>query len=286
MRFWWQTLLTTAGLLAAYTSLLRLTGWRAEYAESNVVANEIRWQHFDRCRNAARVVVVGSSIGGRLPVEALAGDGQKGVNLCFDGSNARLGLELLSAAGVYPQWLFIEANTLTLPPSPNEATLRAAFSGFASRLARTVPFLRAENRPVSLAYSVFKQRADRRRAAARVVPDLSTELRRPRPGQPPVEPASDSVTTAALTEWRGRLRPFRERGTQVVLVMLPDGGQNRARDYALARALAAEGFPFLDLKGTWPEEMFAYSDGIHLVRPAAEALAAWLGRQTLSARAP
>lgn len=68
--------------------------------------------------------------------------------------------------------------------------------------------------------------------------------------------------------------------------MLPDGGQDRAHDYALARALAADGFLFFDLKGTWPEEVFAYSDGVHLVRPAAEALAAWLGRRTLSAHAP
>lgn len=286
MRFWALTLLTTAGLLAAYTGLLQQTGWRAEYAESNVVANELRWQRFERRRDTARVVVVGSSIGGRLPVEALVGDRDKGINLCFDGSNARLGLELLAAAGVYPEWLFIEANTLTLPPSPNEATLRAAFSGFASRWSRAVPFLRAENRPVSLIYSVFKQRADRRRAAGMAVPDLNAEPRRPGPGLSPVKPVSDSATTTALTEWRSRLRPFRERGAQVVLVMLPDGGQDRARDYALARALAADGFPFFDLKGTWPEEVFAYSDGIHLVRPAAEALAAWLGRRTLRAQAP
>jgi hypothetical protein len=286
MRFWMLTLLTTAGLLAAYTGLLQQTGWRAEYAESNVVANEIRWQRFERRRNAARIVVVGSSIGGRLPVEALVGDREKGINLCFDGSNARLGMELLAAAGVHPEWLFIEANTLTLPPSPNEATLRAAFSGFTGRLARAVPFLRAESRPVSLVYSVFKQRADRRRAAGKVIPDLSSEPRRPGPEPPRVAPVSDPAITSALTEWRGRLRPFRERGTQVVLVMLPDGGQDRARDYALARALAADGFLFFDLKGTWPEEVFAYSDGVHLVRPAAEALAAWLGRRTLSAHAP
>lgn len=283
MRFWLLTLLATAALLGGHTVLLHRTGWRAEYAESNVLANEIRWQRFDRMRTDARVVLVGSSIGGRLPVEALSGRATGGANLCFDGASARLGLELLAEAAVFPEWLFIEANTLTLPPSPNEATLRAAFTGVTSRLARSVPFLRAEHRPVSLAYSAFKQRADRRRAAARATPDLSP----PTPDLRP-EPASPGETAAdpAAREWRERLRPFQVRGTRLVLVMLPDGGQDRAEEYALARALAADGIPFFDLKGAWPEAAFAYSDGIHLVRPAAEAVAAWLGRQTIGGQTP
>lgn len=282
MRFWGLTCLGTAGLLAAHTAWLQWTGWRAEYAESNVVANEIRWQRFDRLRAAARVVWVGSSLGGRLPVEPLAGGPEHGVNLCFDGSNARLGLELLAEAQVHPEWLFLEANTLTLPPSPNEATLRAAFGGLTSRLARRLPFLRAENRPVSLAYSAFKQRADRRRAAAWAGPDLEAAPRRPLPEPAPDVAGPSAEASAEVAAWRERLRPFRERGSRLVLVMLPDGGQDRAADYAVARALAAEGIPFYDLKGVWPEEAFAYSDGLHLVQPAAEALAGWLGRHVLA----
>ncbi len=283
MRFWLLTLLATAALLGGYAVLLHRTGWRAEYAESNVVANEIRWQRFDRMRPAARVVLVGSSIGGRLPVEALTGGAVPGVNLCLDGASARLGLELLAEAAVFPEWLFIEANTLTLPPSPNEATLRAAFTGFAGRLARSVPFLRAEHRPVSLAYSAFKQRADRRRAGVRAAPDLSQSPPQPRP-EP--APPGEAATAPAAREWRERLRPFQERGTRLVLVMLPDGGQDRAGEYALARALARDGIAFFDLKGAWPETAFAYSDGIHLVRPAAQAVAAWLGRQTIAGPLP
>lgn len=282
MRFWGLTSLGTAGLLAAYTAWLQWTGWRAEYAESNVVANEIRWQRFDRQRAAVRVVLVGSSLGGRLPVEALTGRPGLGANLCFDGSNARLGLDLLAQAGVYPAWLFLEANTLTLAPSPNEATLRAAFAGFTSRLARWAPFLRAENRPVSLAYSVFKRRADQRRAATWQGPDLEAAPRRPGPEPPSAGAGGAAAAPPEVEAWRERLRPFREQGARVVLVMLPDGGQDRTRDYQLARALAADGIPFYDLKGAWPEAAFAYSDGIHLVRPAAEALAAWLGRHVLA----
>lgn len=282
MRFWGLTVLGTAALLAAHTAWLQWTGWRAEYAESNVVANEIRWQRFDRLRASARVVWVGSSIGGRLPVEPMAGGPDRGANLCLDGSNARLGLELLAQVQVHPEWLFLEANTLTLPPSPNEDTLRAAFGGLTSQLARRLPFLRAENRLVSLAYSAFKQRADRRRAAAWVGPDLEAAPRRPLPE--PAQAAAGHASTASpeVAAWRERLRPFRERGCRLMLVMLPDGGQDRAADHALARALAAEGIPFYDLKGAWPEEAFAYSDGLHLVRPAAEALAAWLRRHVLA----
>jgi hypothetical protein len=277
MRFWGLTLLTTAVLLATHTGLLSRTGWHAEYAESNVVANEIRWQRFDRERRAT-VVLVGSSIAGRLPIGAVCGPARPGANLCFDGSNARLGLELLAAAAVYPEWLVVEANTLTLPPSPNETTLRAAFQGFHARLARHLPFLRAEHRPVTLAYSRLKERADRRRAGAQTPPDaerLSLAEIMPGSGHHNSVPGAGSPE---LTAWLERLRPFQDRGCRVVLIMVPDGGQDRSADLALARGLAARGIPLLDFKSVIPEHAWPYSDGIHLVRPAAEALARRLGR--------
>lgn len=276
MKFCLQMLAATAVLLGLYLAGLRLTGLRAEYAEANVVANEIKWQRFERQRDAD-VVLVGSSIGGRLPAPRVAGPGCSGVNLCLDGSSPRLGIELLREGQVFPPVLVVEANTLTLPSSQNDQTLRDSFRSFQNTLARYVPLLRAECRPVTLVFSRLKVRADQRRAGQRPAPPLDeavaarlVSVRQPGP--------AGGAETAESRDWRERLRPFVERGCQVVLVMLPDGGQDRAKDYALARQLAAAGIPFLDLKGAFPETEFRYTDGIHLVRPAAEAIADLLAR--------
>lgn len=276
MKFCLQMLAATAVLLGLYLAGLRLTGWHADYAEANVVANEIKWQRFERQR-AADVVLVGSSIGGRLPAPRVAGPGRAGVNLCLDGSSPRLGIELLREEEVFPPVLVVEANTLSLLPSQNDQTLRANFRSFHNKLARHVPLLRAENRPVTLVFSQLKLRADRRRAGARPAPPLDDAVaaRLISASKPALVPGAE---TAESRDWRERLRPFVERGCRVVLVMLPDGGQDRAKDYTLARQLTAAGIPLLDLKGAFPENEFRYTDGIHLVRPAAEAIADLLAR--------
>jgi hypothetical protein len=275
MKFWIQVLALTALLLVAYVAGLRWTGLHAQYAEANVVVNEIKWQRFQQHRDAA-VLVIGSSIAGRLPAEALAGAGGSAVNLGLDGCSAAFGAALLLEEGVFPPVLVVEANTLTLPPSQNERTLRANFRSFKNTLARELPFLRAENRPVTVAYSQLKERSDERRAAARAHPPLDDALL----ARSQVAASEDPLTEPEppeLAAWRETLRRFQERGSQVVLVMLPDGGSDRTSAYAVARRLVAAGVRFHDLKGAFPETEFAYSDGIHLVRPAAEAIARWLG---------
>jgi hypothetical protein len=59
-----------------------------------------------------------------------------------------------------------------------------------------------------------------------------------------------------LAAWVETVRRFRDHGSRVVLVMLPDGGQDRRPDYALAHRLAVEGVLFLDVKGAFPEDQF------------------------------
>ena len=276
MKFWFQVLATTAVLLALYLGFLRLTGLRARYAEANVVANEIKWQQFEQQRDAG-LIILGSSIAGRLPAEALTDENGAAVNLSLDGSSAAFGASLLLEMRVFPRVLVIEANTLTLPASSNEQTLRSSFRGLHSRLARGLPFLRAENRPVSIAYSRLKQRSDRRHAGPRPAPSLDQAAwERVLESSQATTNAGAIVAPSDAQRWRTLLQPFVERGSRVVLVMLPEGGRDRTGDYAVARALAASGIPFLDLKGSLPESEFMYSDGIHLVRPAAEQLAAFL----------
>lgn len=273
MRFWFQVPALVALLVVAHLGVLHVTGSRAEYAEANVVVNEIKWQRFQQNRDAA-VVVVGSSIAGRLPAGALTGDPRGAVNLGLDGASPAFGAGLLLEEQVFPPVLLVEANTLTLPPSQNERTLRATFRSFKNALARELPFLRAENRPVSVAYSFLKERSDRRAGGPGAHPPLDQAvLARAQQGR---VAGADPGQVGEAAAWLETVRRFEERGTRVVLVMLPDGGADRAAAYAVARRLAATGVPFIDLKGAVSERAFTYSDGIHLVRPAAGAIAAWL----------
>jgi len=275
MKFWFQVLALTAVLLVGYLGFLRVTGLHARYAEANVVVNEIKWQEFERRRDAD-VIVIGSSIAGRLPADAIAGVDRAGVNLSLDGSSAAFGATLLLEEGVFPHVLVVEANTLMLPPSQNEQTLEASFRSFKNTLARELAFLRAENRPVTVAYSQLKQRSDQRRGSARAHPpfDAAALVR----AQTTTSDGSVGEPEAAQAQaWLATLKHFQERGSRVVLVMLPDGGADRATAYAVSRRLAAAGAGFIDLKGAFSETEFAYSDGIHLVGPAAQAIAEWLG---------
>lgn len=268
--------LTTAVLLALYSGFLHLTGAHASYGEANTVSNEIKWQRYERVR-PPEVVMLGSSMGGRLPIEPVAGPGGRGVNLCLDGSGAALGAALLQEDGVWPPLVLVEANSLSLPTSQNDRTLRAHFRSFHNTLARSLPFCRAENRPVTVVFSRLKEWLDGRRAAghAPAVPgDADVQRLLGRAGGSPSPP----ITGALADGWVETIRRFRDHGSQVVLVMLPDGGRDRPQDYALARRLTSEGARFLDVKGAFPEDRFRYTDGLHLIRASGLEIAGLIAR--------
>jgi len=271
MRECLQILVAAAVLLAAYAGLLHVTGWHADYGEANTVSNEIKWQRYERHRDAD-LVFLGSSMGGRVPVEVLGRTGRRGVNLCLDGSGPALGAALLQEDGVWPALVLLEANTLSLPASQNDRTLRAHFRSFHNTLARSLPFCRAESRPVTVVFSRLKRRIDERRAGGQEPRSpTEAEVRRllERAWESPPEPAAGPAAEA----WVETVRRFRDHGSRVVLVMLPDGGRDRGADYALAHRLAAEGALFLDVKGAFPEDRFRYTDGLHLIRASGEAIA-------------
>jgi len=268
--------LTTAVLLALYSGLLQLTGAHASYGEANTVSNEIKWQRYERALRP-EVVMLGSSMGGRVPVEPMTGPGRRGVNLCLDGSGAALGAALLQEDGVWPPLVLIEANSLSLPASQNDHTLRAHFRSFHNTLARSLPVCRAENRPVTVVFSRLKEWLDGRRASGQTptVPgDADVQQLLGRASGPPSVP----VTGALADGWVETIRRFRDHGSQVVLVMLPDGGRDRQPDYALARRLTSEGALFLDVKGAFPEDRFRYTDGLHVIRASGLEIAGLIAR--------
>jgi hypothetical protein len=278
MRDCLRILIATLALLAGYTGLVQFAGWHANYGEANTVINEIKWQRYERTPDP-QVVMLGSSMGGRLPIEVLAGPGQRAVSLCLDGSGPSLGAALLEEDGVWPEVVVIEANTLIRPSSPNDLTLRSHFRSFHNVLGRALPIFRAENRPVSIVFSRLKEWMDERRARGQAPAqssqaDLDQLL--PRQGNP-TKPAQ-AATTPEADQWVATARRFQARGCRVVVVMLPDGGRDQAENYAVARRLAAEGFRFLDVKGAFREDRFRYTDGLHLIRASGWEVADLIGR--------
>ena len=276
MRGCLQILVAAAVLLAAYAGLLHVTGWHADYGEANTVSNEIKWQRYERHRDAD-LVFLGSSMGGRVPAERLAGTGRRGVNLCLDGSGPALGAALLQEDGVWPALVLIEANTLSLPASQNDRTLHAHFRSFHNTLARSLPFFRAESRPVTVVFSQLKRRMDERRGDGQE-PGRTAEAEVRRLLERAEESPPERAAGPAAQAWVETVRRFRDHGSRVVLVMLPDGGRDRGADYALAHRLAAEGALFLDVKGAFPEDRFRYTDGLHLIRASGEAIAGLIAR--------
>jgi hypothetical protein len=85
--------------------------------------------------------------------------------------------------------------------------------------------------------------------------------------------ARDPLADALLE----RIRKIQANGARVILVMLPDQGREREREYRIARQVSAgAGIPLLDLKPALDHEL-AYTDSVHLTAGSGSRLAAALG---------
>lgn len=222
-----------AGLLSLWSlALLALPG-RAHIAESNYQSNLIRLEHA-LLGPTAQAALVGSSITGRLLPEYFSDTPWTQIaNLGLDGSGPLLGLELLAARSNIPPILVMEANLLMVPEGINDRTLRNAVDGLGFKLARHIPFLRAEARPTSLLYSWLKRRQEERvSTAATTAPSIpveaaATSASPPTSGAKPTqqETRMDMNTPEELEAHKRRVyglcRKLQERGIHLVLVRFP-----------------------------------------------------------------
>lgn len=260
-------LLALAGL-AAWRMILVRTGWEARFGESNYQANLIRIEGYLTRPRTPTVVLVGSSVAGRLRPEFFpARPGFDPATLGLDGSTPLVGLEVVGRRAELPALLLIETYLLDRPPNRNDAGLLAALDSPGLALARRDPLFRTASRPSSLLYSWLKSRRD-------------VEA----PGRPPesgggaaAAPAGprDGRAAAADRHWPEHLRRLQANGVQIAFLDVPIGetspaGAEVPDDTAagLARLL---GIPRLDLRA----ELFRrqvplrYTDGIHLTAESA-----------------
>lgn len=271
-----RILLATAALALAWQTLTSVLGWKAQFGESNYMANRIRLEEYLLLPAAPRNVLVGSSLSGRLLPEFFAGTSLEGFStLGLDGSIPLVGLEALAHRADLPSTVFIETYLLEKPWSRNDQMLLDGLVSPGTALARKVPLVRASRRPSSLLYSAMKARRDGAGASVLVTNDLS--VREPGPAVE-VSPSDPQV----VERWRGMLKSLADRGVRAVLVDLPSGevrmpGGRTAPD--LADAMVREfGLARVDLRRSWFERGWkpTYTDGRHLDGASAKATARML----------
>jgi hypothetical protein len=268
-----KRILAAAGLLiAGWCLVLKLTGWRAEFAENNWQANQIRLQRYLFAEKAPRVVLLGSSVTGRLLTEYFQRTSLSNIaNLGLDGSGPFLGSAIVQRRNDLPQIVLVETYLVQKPWTANDTLLLNSVDDFSQWLARWAPVLRAENRPTTLLYSRLKRRKDAfgkpasQSAAAKAVPSTI--------------PAAERE--AAGKQFQNALAGLQQRGVKIAFVRYPTGQplddlrQPLPPDDPAVRMSQALGVPLLDPAQATAEvdHELTYTDGFHLTSDSARLIA-------------
>ena len=264
---YWLTLVPAlAACFGAQTAVLRLTGGRTTKSESNFFSSVARLQ--SGIRGTPRVMLLGSSITGRLPDR---NRGFEGVgNLGCDGGSAAEVLRAMDRGTIpHAPQLIVEGNTLYRAVGAGETELAAAIGKHWFRTGVEVPNLSAAGRPSSVAYTLLMER--RMGTAGAGSSDVLATTSRPAPVSGAAAPVSDAEN-ALLEELTGILRRLSAAGTEVLIVMLPPGAKAGTPNRVLPEELARRaGLPFWDLAAAIPPDAVRFTDGVHMDPPSAAA---------------
>ena len=245
--------------------VLSNAGGRAVKSESNYFSSLARLQFANA--SDAPIGLVGSSMTGRLPDQAqgLAGIANMGV----DAGSA---VETLRAFDLgylrLPKVLVIEGNTLNrgLTARPSELSVAVQAPWF--KLGTAWPAVSAGARPAAFVYSrLLSGRTGS--ADPRLVAPLPV---RSRPGVPTSAPPLSDAERGLVSELSALLSRIKQRGTRVVVVVLPPHLDSQAAGHRLAAGLAASAaVPLWDLTEGLPPTSFRLTDGVHLDATSAAA---------------
>jgi|SRR5579859_5102677 len=270
-----------------YDVLLKLTGWKAEFSETNFTANMARAHDYLDGPHQP-VEILGSSMSTKLLPEYFLKSGSVVGNLGLDGCKVLTGLQLLLQRKDLPEVVLLEENMILQQPTANDREVLDAVNGFSFWLATKIPILQPQSRPSSILYSVLKRRHDLKIAA--IAPAPHPEVVPTAIGVPPVvNTPTNGMATMGQVE--NLIRELQRRGVKVAIFHIPEGTIiTRASENGLAGVdglIQSLGLPHIDLG----EEMtrqnlpIQYTDGQHLVSASAQSatdiLANWL-RQGLA----
>ena len=243
-----------------------MSGGRTVKSESNFFSSLGRIQAGAGGR--AEVLVLGSSITGRLPDRA---QGYAGVaNMGCDGGSA---VDVLRAMdmGILPSapWLVIEANTLhlALDSKPTEIGLAMQRPWF--RVGLKVPGLAAYARPAAFFYSRLLVR--RIGEFVRLAPgdDLGVVSRPAVVTAPPAGKLTPRQLEV-IGEIRGIIGRLKSKGSRAIIVWLPPARSDGAAPPDWILELARQGgMAWWDLGQNAAAGTVTLTDGVHMAAPSA-----------------
>lgn len=257
--------LTLAALFALQGYALHLNGGRTIKSESNFFSSMGRIQA--GAYGKADVMVLGSSITGRLPDRAQGFDGW--ANMGCDGGCALDALRAMDA-GILPSAtvLLIEANTLHLALDERPTEIGEAMHGHWFRVGMKWPQLSAYARPSAFLYSKLLAR----RTGSYALPD-GEDL-----GAVTVPTPVSSMPTVALTpeqsrligETKNLLTRLSAQGCRAVIVWLPPARPDGSAPAPWILEMARQcGIPYWDLGQQAASGKVTLTDGVHMDAPSA-----------------
>jgi hypothetical protein len=256
-----------AACFGAQTAVLRWTGGRTTKSESNYFSSLARLQSGSRA--APRVMLLGSSITGRLPDRNRGFEGV--ANLGCDGGSAVEVLRAMDAGRIpRPPAMIIEGNTLYRAVGAEETELAAAMRQRSFRTGVEIPNLGAGGRPSAVAYTLLMERKMGRVDPAAIEPLPVSS----RPASLVEARAKEfsKAEDALLEELKGILQRLTAAGSKVTIVVLPPGADATSAQRTLPAELARRsGLPFWDFAGAIPRGAVHYTDGVHMDPPSAAA---------------
>ena len=261
------------GLLAVFAACfgmqslaLRASGGKTLKSESNYFSSIARIQ--TETQGKPRVMLLGSSMTGRLGDRAQRFEGV--ANLGCDGGSAVVTLRAMDG-GILPAapLLIVEANSLSFELEGRGKEISAAIDSRWFQLGIKAPNLGATARPAAFGYSLLMSRMP---GSAPGTGNESLPLQsRPAVLDPALSAELNPNERALVEEISGILNRLENRGSKILLVMLPPGTDEDSVQTKIAKAVAAKsGVPWWDLNEGLPAGSVGFSDGLHLDAPSAQ----------------
>ena len=252
---------------------LRKSGGKTVKSESNYFSSIARIQTESQCK--PRVMMLGSSMTGRLGDRAQHFDGV--ANLGCDGGGSVITLRAMDR-GILPTapLLIVEANSLAFELEGRGKEIGMALESHWFQTGIRHPNLGATARPTAFAYSWLMARSSgsitnnhQEFLPIRTKPSKLTMVSKLSPEE---EKLADELTGIF-----GRLR---EKGCEILLVMLPPGAPADSPQMRIPLAVAAKsGVRWWNLTEGLPPDSLGFSDGLHLDAESAQKVMLTLMRE-------
>lgn len=258
-------LLILVACFGTQTLALHSVGGKTNKSESNFFSSVARIQ--TGVRNQPEIMLLGSSMTGRLPDRTIGFDGV--TNLGCDGGSAVDTLRAMDQ-GVLPiaPVMIIEANTLYRALDGQTSEISKAIRSPWFKMGTHVPQLGATARPAAFAYSKL--------LAAKIGPIEGAEgPLLPISNVPVIQTSASELPVEAdalVREIESIVNRLQTRGVQLILVMIPPAAEADSLETRIPTEVSYRAqIPLLDLTASLPRDAVRLTDGVHMDPPSAAA---------------